>query len=160
MLKLDINLVFSVINLLIIYFVLSKFLFKPVRKIMAARQDEIEKQYAEAKAVNEQADELRRQYEEHVSGIAGEKAAVMDKAREKASDEYARIVTEAKSEAQRIVSDAKKVAQNEKERSVRQAQEQIAGLVMEVAARVVASGQGQDADRELYNQFLAQTGEQ
>lgn len=35
MLKLDINLVFTVINLLIIYFILSKFLFKPVKNILA-----------------------------------------------------------------------------------------------------------------------------
>ena len=39
MLKLDINLVFTVINLLIIYFILSKFLFKPVKNILAKRQE-------------------------------------------------------------------------------------------------------------------------
>lgn len=69
-------------------------------------------------------------------------------------------MAEAKSEAQKIVSDARRKAQGEQERSIRQAQEEIAGLVMEAAARVVASGQGQAADRELYNQFLAKTGEQ
>lgn len=35
MLKLDINLVFTVINLLIIYFIVSKFLFQPVKNILA-----------------------------------------------------------------------------------------------------------------------------
>ena len=69
-------------------------------------------------------------------------------------------MAEAKAEAQKIMSDSKKKAQGEQERSIRQAQEQIAGLVMEAAARVVASGEGQAADRELYNQFLAKTGEQ
>ena len=39
-------------------------------------------------------------------------------------------------------------------------QEQIAELVVAATAKVVASGQGQAADRELYNQFLAKTGEQ
>ena len=34
MLKLDINLVFTVINLLIIYFIVSKFLFQPVKNIL------------------------------------------------------------------------------------------------------------------------------
>ena len=55
MLKLDINLVFTVINLLIIYFILSKFLFKPVKNILAKRQEEIDKQYAEAEEAKTQA---------------------------------------------------------------------------------------------------------
>lgn len=160
MLKLDINLVFTVINLLIIYFIVSKFLFQPVKNILAKRQEELDKQYAEADAAKSQAGELRQQYEARVKGIDEEKAAAVSKAREKADEEYGRIVAEAKAEAQKIVSDAKRKAQSEQERSIRQAQEQIAGLVMEAAARVVASGQGQDADRELYNQFLAKTGEQ
>ncbi len=160
MLKLDINLVFTVINLLIIYFIVSKFLFQPVKNILAKRQEELDKQYADAVAAKSQAGELRQQYEERVKGIDEEKAAAVSKAREKADEEYGRIVAEAKAEAQKIMSDAKKKAQGEQERSIRQAQEQIAGLVMEAAARVVASGEGQAADRELYNQFLAKTGEQ
>ena len=63
MLKLDINLVFTVINLLIIYFILSKFLFKPVKNILAKRQEEIDKQYAEAEEAKTQAGALRQQYE-------------------------------------------------------------------------------------------------
>jgi F-type H+-transporting ATPase subunit b len=160
MLKLDINLVFTVINLLIIYFIVSKFLFQPVKNILAKRQEELDKQYADAAAAKSQAGELRQQYEERVKGIDEEKAAAVSKAREKADEEYGRIVAEAKAEAQKIMSDAKKKAQCEQERSIRQAQEQIAGLVMEAAARVVVSGEGQAADRELYNQFLAKTGEQ
>lgn len=160
MLKLDINLVFTVINLLIIYFIVRKFLFKPVQDILAKRQEEIDKQYAEAEAAKEQVDGLRHKYEERVSMIAEEKAAVIDMAHKKADAEYGRIVAEAQAEAQKIVANARKAAQSEHEHSVRQAQEQIAGLVIEATARVVASGQGHAADRELYNQFLAKTGEQ
>ena len=88
MLKLDINLVFTVINLLIIYFILSKFLFKPVKNILAKRQEEIDKQYAEAEEAKTQAGALRQQYEACVKGIDEEKAAAVSKAREKADEEY------------------------------------------------------------------------
>ena len=73
MLKLDINLVFTVINLLIIYFIVSKFLFQPVKNILAKRQEELDKQYADAAAAKSQAGELRQQYEERVKGIDEEK---------------------------------------------------------------------------------------
>ena len=39
MLRLDINLVFTIINLLMRYFLMRKFLFKPVNGIIAAREE-------------------------------------------------------------------------------------------------------------------------
>lgn len=160
MLRLDINLVFTIINLLIIYFIVAKFLFKPIKNILAKRQEEIDKQYADAKTAEDKAMELKQQYENSVKGIADEKAAAVNEARAKAGEEYDRIVADAKAEADKLVDNAKKLARQEQEKSVKQAQEQIADLVVEAAARVVASGQGSAADRELYNQFLAKTGEQ
>lgn len=160
MLRLDINLVFTIINLLIIYFIVAKFLFKPIKNILAKRQEEIDKQYADAKAAEAQAMELKKQYEDSVKGIADERAAAVNEARTKAGEEYDRIIADAKAEADKLVGNAKKLAHMEQEKSIRQAQEQIADLVVEATAKVVAAGQGSAADRELYNQFLAKTGEQ
>jgi F-type H+-transporting ATPase subunit b len=160
MLRLDINLVFTIINLLIIYFIVAKFLFKPIKNILAKRQEEIDKQYADAKTTTDKANELKTQYENSMKGIESEKAAAINEARTKADAEYDRIVAGAHAEADKLVDNAKKLAKVEQEKSIRQAKEQIADLVIEATERVVASGQGSDADRELYNQFLAKTGEQ
>jgi F-type H+-transporting ATPase subunit b len=160
MLRLDINLVFTIINLLIIYFIVAKFLFKPIKNILAKRQEEIDKQYADAKVAQDKANDLKTQYEDSMKGIEGEKTAAMNEARTKANAEYDRIVAGAQAEADKLVDNAKKLAKVEQEKSIRQAKEQIADLVIEATERVVASGQGSDADRELYNQFLAKTGEQ
>jgi F-type H+-transporting ATPase subunit b len=160
MLRLDINLVFTIINLLIIYFIVAKFLFKPIKNILAKRQEEIDKQYADAKVAQDKADELKAQYEDSMKGIESEKAAAMSEARKKAGAEYDRIVSGAQVEADKLVDNAKKLAKVEQEKSIKQAKEQIADLVIEATERVVASGQGSAADRELYNQFLAKTGEQ
>ena len=47
----------------------------------------------------------------------------------------------------------------EEQKRIEQAQEQIAGLVVEATAKLVAAKQNADSDRELYNQFIAKTGE-
>ena len=47
-----------------------------------------------------------------------------------------------------------------KSRSVSSRQEQIAGLVVEATAKLAAAKQNADSDRELYNQFIAKTGEE
>ena len=48
----------------------------------------------------------------------------------------------------------------EEQKRIQQAQEQIAGLVVEATAKLVAAKQNADSDRELYNQFIAKTGEE
>ena len=140
MLRLDINIVWTILNLLIIFAIVKIFLIKPIHKILDARQAEIDKQYADAKAAQDSANEL-------------------NEARGKASNEYDRIVADAQTEAKKIMDNASKNATLEEQKRIEQAQEQIAGLVVEATAKLVAAKQNADSDRELYNQFIAKTGE-
>ena len=144
MLRLDINIVWTILNLLIIFALVKIFLIKPIHKILDARQAEIDKQYADAKAAQDSAEELKTKYEASLSGVQAEKEGILNEARGKASNEYDRIVADAQTEAKKI----------------QQAQEQIAGLVVEATAKLVAAKQNADSDRELYNQFIAKTGEE
>ena len=63
-------------------------------------------------------------------------------------------------EAKKIMDNASKNATLEEQKRIEQAQEQIAGLVVEATAKLVAAKQNADSDRELYNQFIAKTGEE
>lgn len=63
MLRLDINLVFTIINLLVLYFLMKKFLFKPVNNIIAQREEAIKKQFDDADEAQKKADDLKKQYE-------------------------------------------------------------------------------------------------
>lgn len=159
MLRLDINLVFTIINLLILYVIVRKFLMKPVKNIIAARQEEIDKQYADAQKAQDEAEALKKQYEETLSGVAGEKESILNEARGKAGDEYNKIIADAQAEAEQIKADAKKTAKLEQDKYMQQAKTQVADLVVAATAKIVASKQDEEADRELYNQFIAKTGE-
>lgn len=108
MLRLDINLVFTVINLLITYFILRKFLFKPIHKVVEQRKEEIDRQYAGAKETEEKALALKAQYEESLSSVEAEKAKAVNEARTKAGEEYDRIVSDAKTEADKMAGKCQK----------------------------------------------------
>ena len=69
MLRLDINIVWTILNLLIIFAIVKIFLIKPIHKILDARQAEIDKQYADAKAAQDSAEELKTKYEASLSGV-------------------------------------------------------------------------------------------
>ena len=55
MLRLDINLVFTIINLLIWYAIIRIFLFKPINKVIDKRNAAIQEKYDEAKKMQEEA---------------------------------------------------------------------------------------------------------
>ena len=50
MLKLDINLLYTVVNVLIMYALLRKFLFKPVQDVIAKRQQMVDANLADAES--------------------------------------------------------------------------------------------------------------
>lgn len=159
MLRLDINLLFTVINLIIIYLIIQKLLFKPVKNIMAKREAEINKQYEDVSAAKTEADKLKKQYEDTISQAEQVKVEALNEARAKAGEEYTKIVSDAKTEADKLIENAKKTAKIEQEKMVKEAKQQIADLVISATAKVVAAKQNEEADRELYNKFLAETGE-
>jgi len=63
MLKLDINLLFTVINLVVWYLLIKKFLFKPVNNIISKREEAIADRYREAEQEKVQAGEQKQKYE-------------------------------------------------------------------------------------------------
>ena len=101
MLRLDINIVWTILNLLIIFAIVKIFLIKPIHKILDARQAEIDKQYADAKAAQDSADELKTKYEASLSGVQAEKEGILNEARGKAGNEYDRIVADARPKQKR-----------------------------------------------------------
>ena len=88
MLSLDWNLVFTIINLLLLYLLLKKFLFKPVCEMMDKREKLIHDQMAEAEAEKAEAMKLKADYEETLKNARQEAAKITDAARARAGKEY------------------------------------------------------------------------
>lgn len=160
MLRLDINLVFTIINLLILYVLVRKFLLKPIRGILDERKAELEKLYEDAKVERDAAGALKKQYEASLAGAEQEKEELLKKARGKAVQDSDRMLEDARERADKIVRDAERSANEWHHRRMQQAKDEISELALEAAAKISGFYQGKEADRELYNQFLAKTGEQ
>ena len=59
MLRVDWNLLLTIINLLLLFVLMRIFLFKPVQKIIAARQEEADRQFKDAGESKQAAEEAR-----------------------------------------------------------------------------------------------------
>ena len=158
MLQLDVwNVLFTVINLLILFVLMRIFLYKPVQKIIAARQAEADKQFDEAAAKQSEAEELKTKYEAVLSDAENEKKVVAE-ARKTADEEYQRIVTDAHKTASQIKDDAEAEAISQKEQILKKAEKEIADMVVDAAAKVVGSNSA-DTNAALYDTFLNKAGD-
>ena len=159
MLRLDWNILFNIINLIILYLLMKRFLFKPVNAILEKRQQAADAQFAEADRQKAEAKESQEHYDALVQGAEDEKKRIVADARQEASAEYGRIVSEAKDKADGIVEKAKADAENEKAAAMQQADAAVRDMVVTEAARMVAMNDAKESDRAVDDKFLAETKE-
>ncbi len=138
---------------------MKRFLFKPVNAILEKRQQAADAQFAEADRQKAEAKESQEHYDALVQGAEDEKKRIVADARQEASAEYGRIVSEAKDKADGIVEKAKADAENEKAAAMQQADAAVRDMVVTAAARMVAMKDAKESDRALYDKFLAETKE-
>ena len=156
MLRLDLNLVFTIVNLLIWYVIIRKFLFKPINDIITKREDAINARYAEAQKLQDDAKAEKEKSAQFQAQIEREKAKIMADAQTDARVEYDQIVSDAHKKAGQIIDSSKKEAALQKEKVMNKAEQEIRGLILEAA---VKSMQSQNSDEALYDQFLTKAGE-
>lgn len=158
MLNLGWGLVWTIINLIVLYLLLKKFLIGPVLGIMEKRKTLIAQQLDNAKSTENQAIELKSRYEEALDGAKRESVNIIEEARADARSLSERAVREANEQAARILENARNTAEQERKNALDGAKSEIAGLAME-AARKMLAGTGSESSRMLYDTFLAEAGE-
>lgn len=159
MLRIDINLVFTIINLLLLFVAMRIFFFKPIKKILDERQKEADRQFAEAKEKQEEAERLKAQYESSLAQTQEERKKIIAQARKDADEEYVKIVKQAESEAEEVRTSAQTEAENQKARMMKKAETEITDMAVKAAAKVVGQQSGAKADSALYDLFLNKAGD-
>lgn len=159
MISIDLNLVWNVINLIVLYLLLRHFLFMPVMNIMEKREKMIADGLKSAQDARDEADRMKQEYESALSGAMQESVQIIEDARRSAKAEYDRIVGEAGDRAGNMLESAKETVRIEREQAMKELQTQIAGLAALSAAKIVGGNTGAGDDQELYDQFLKETGE-
>jgi F-type H+-transporting ATPase subunit b len=160
MLRLDWNIVFNIINLLILYFLMKRFLFAPINAILAKRQEEADSRFAQADEKEVQAQECQKKYELLLQDAEKEKEKIMMQARQDASAESGRILDQAREQSQDIVKKAEQDAQKEKALVLQQADKEIKDMVLTAAAKMVGAENSTQNDSALYDKFIENTRKQ
>ncbi len=110
------ELIWTIVNFFLLYFLLKRFLYTPIVRFLDARQarlDEAEKKEAEARAA---ADEIDRQIEEQKALRREEAAEILAEAQKADAEQSRQSFAEAKEAAARALEDANAALRAEQER--------------------------------------------
>ena len=154
MLRLDWNLVFTVINLIVMLLLMKKYLIGPVTNVMDKRRALIEGQLLNASNTEKSAMDLKQQYETSIKEVGTKTDIMLEAARKNASAEYDRIVDEANEKAERMIKDAETAISLDREKTLREIESEIAGLALIAAKKIVCENADGSLNQSLYDDFL------
>ena len=160
MLRIDTNLIWIVVNLIIFFILIRKFLFKPVLNIIEKRKQMIEEQFAKAETQNQQALELKAKYEASLEGAKEESIQLIEDARQRGEAEYKQIVQRAEVRVGQLMKNAEANLKREREKALQDVQDEIGSLAMAAAMKIMGNASTQMTNEEFYNEFLTKAGKQ
>jgi F-type H+-transporting ATPase subunit b len=149
----------SLANLFIIFLILKKFLWKPVKKMMEQRQAMVDKQFADAAAAQAQADANQAQWAEKLAGADDEVNSRIAAADETARRHGDRIVAEAKDKAAGILRQAESEAQLERQKATASIKGEIASVSAELAEKLLEREVNPADHTRLIESFLDEVGD-
>ena len=102
------NILWTVVNLLVIYAIFRKFLFQPVMNVINAREKMINNQFKSAKDAEDEADKLKKEYHDKIKTAKTEADQILADAKERADEAYNSQMEDIRVETERLKEKAKK----------------------------------------------------
>ncbi|MDO4293678.1 MAG: F0F1 ATP synthase subunit B [Eubacteriales bacterium] len=151
--------VLTIIAVFVLFLALSYLLFNPARKFMQKRQEKIAGELDHAKAAEQEALQLKAQYEEKLAGVESQADEILSAARARAMANEADIVERAREEAARIIARARVEADLEKQKAADEIKCEMIGLAMDAAEKFVRVSMDEKTKNALIDETLAEIGE-
>ena len=149
----------QICNLFIQIALFKKFLFKPVKEMLAKRQAEVDGIYDEAEKARHDADTAKADYEQHLLTAKQEAEAITTRAMQNAREQSDAMLQEAKTEAPALKAKAASDIALEKKKAANEMKGELSGLAVELASKVVRK-EIKEADHEkLIQDFIDELGD-
>ena len=144
----------SLANLLLLTWILKRFLFKPVKKMMDARRGAIDDTYAQAQAALDKAEKDRRTYEEAMAAAKMTGDQIIADANRTAEYRSNEIVAEARERASEIRRQAETDAVLERKKAEDEMKHEIANVSAQLTGKLLKREINEEDHRELIDSFL------
>jgi F-type H+-transporting ATPase subunit b len=131
------TLALQTVNVLILIWLLARFLFRPVADIVAQRQEKANKLLSDAAATRQQADEARSDVERGRAGIAAEREALVADARKMAQAERAALLDQTTKDVAKLHAEADAAIAHDRAGMEKAALDRASQLSVEIARHLL-----------------------
>jgi len=148
----------TALNVFILFFALSYFLFNPVQKALKNRSEKIKTEIENAKKNETEAIALKEQYEKKLADTRVEVERIMDEARKNAKRSSEEIIEKAKVEANNIVARGNKEIEQEKAKATDELKNQVINISTLLATKIVKENVTVKSEDKLFEEALSEIG--
>lgn len=153
------TLIFTWINLLILFLIMKKLLFKPITNIIKQREEEVGLIYEKAEAAQRDAEGMRIEYTNKLSEANNEAGRIIKGATVYANEKSEEIVSEAKDAAEQIKLKAEKEIEQEKKKAIDEAKCDIASIAITIAEKIIERDIKNEDHERLIEEFINTSGD-
>lgn len=152
------EIVVTISNTLIMFLVVKRFLFKPVRKMLAARASEVQTMYDYAETDRSEAEAMKKDYTESIANAKTEAAQITQNATRRASLRSEEILADANRQALDMKKKAEQSIEQERKRVMNELKDEIAGLSVLIASKVAQKDINASDHERMIEDFIDKVG--
>jgi F-type H+-transporting ATPase subunit b len=131
------TLALQTVNVLILIWILARFFFRPIANIIAKRQEETKKMFADAEAARKQAAAARSEVEKSRAELAAERDRLLAEAQKSAQTEKAKLLQQASEDAAKLRRDSETAIAHNRAAAEQQVVDHATALSVDIARRLL-----------------------
>ena len=149
----------QICNLMIQLVIFKKLLLNPVKKVIAERKAKADSQIADAQKLRTEAEAMKAEYEQNLQNARTEANQIVATAQKTATARSEEIVGEARAQAAALKQKAEADIAQERKKAVNEVKNEIGGMAMEIASKVVEREIKEADHQDLIDEFIKNVGE-
>ena len=154
-----VTLIAQICNLFIQLFLVKKFFLDKIKAILDQRREAADKQITDAEAAKAEAMAIKATYEENMQQSKAKADDILMNAQRSANARSEEIISQAQAAAAQIKSKASADIEMEKKKAINDAKNEISGLAMAIAGKVVERELNTADQADLIDRFINELGE-
>ena len=149
----------QICNLMIQLVIFKKFLLKPIKQVIADRKAKADSEIAYAQKLRTEAEAMKAEYEQNLQNARTEANQIVATAQKTATARSEEIVGEARAQAAALKQKAEADIAQERKKAVNEVKDEIGGIAMEIASKVVEREISEKDHKDLIDEFIKNVGE-
>ena len=149
----------QICNLMIQLVIFKKLLLNPVKKVIAERKAKADSQIADAQKLPTEAEAMKAEYEQNLQNARTEANQIVAAAQKTATARSEELLGEARAQAAALKQKAEADIAQERKKAVNEVKDEIGGMAMEIASKVVEREIREADHKDLIDEFIKNVGE-